>query len=499
MILDRTHRPWAAITVIVMIAATAIYWVYAVLTPTGPQGGTLVGLGFGAASALMMLLAGLLAIQRRMLLFPVGTRQAWLRAHIWFGLLCIPFALFHTGFELGGAIEKWLWFLTATVVGSGVWGLVMQQVIPRYLMLRVPEETFVEQIPHRLKVLKVECDLAVADAVGPMALPDAPQFKAFVEADRLFQEVDTGAGKGKVEVKLPISRTEEYLRELAKWPRDLRQLELALGARGRNGIISTLTQLGNELTVLVQVGLERRKLIKTDIWKKLPEFVDGLYGTPTAPTAAAAEESAQPVASASSRSSAALAAARSAAMKAETKPAAAPGKPLSKAEQIRQAQMAKLQAGGGAPVEKKNKAEQLIESQKALAKATLEFEEQEAARIQATVISAENLELPTAAAEAPPVAEKPLSKIEQIRAAQLAKSKGTAPPAESPLPAADKPLSKVEQIRAAQMAKANASAPPAAKNAEAKDDQTIAADKPLSKLEQARLQAAARKAQNPDS
>jgi hypothetical protein len=81
-------------------------------------------------------------------LWPIGTVQGWMRAHIWLTLLTVPLVLLHSGFRFGGPMTILLMALYSIVMVSGVYGLFLQHKIPRIMKERLPVETIYEQIPH---------------------------------------------------------------------------------------------------------------------------------------------------------------------------------------------------------------------------------------------------------------------------------------------------------------------------------------------------------------
>ena len=119
-------------------------------TPTEHHtvGGTPLGLAFGAISLGIFVFAALLSLRKKIPLWRVGTVQRWLRAHIWLTLLTIPLILLHSGFRLGGPMTTLLMALYAIVMVSGIYGLVLQHLMPRLMKERLPAETVFEQIPH---------------------------------------------------------------------------------------------------------------------------------------------------------------------------------------------------------------------------------------------------------------------------------------------------------------------------------------------------------------
>src|SRR4051812_31198467 len=118
-------------TLVLLAAATIAYVFYARSAPDGPQGGSVPGLLFGIAGAALMIFAGLLSGRKKLPGWRIGSAQFWLRGHIWLGLLSGPLILFHAGFQWGGLLEQILLVLTGVIIVSGIFGLAMQQLIPR--------------------------------------------------------------------------------------------------------------------------------------------------------------------------------------------------------------------------------------------------------------------------------------------------------------------------------------------------------------------------------
>jgi hypothetical protein len=144
MLIDRSHRVWGLASLAVFVVALVVY-LLPVHGPAGHRGGTLPGLAFGVAGFAMMVFAGLLGARKQAPARRWGSAQAWMRGHLWLGLLSVPLIVFHAGFGCGGLLEIVLWILFALVIGSGIFGLAVQQVLPRLLTSRIPLETFVEQ------------------------------------------------------------------------------------------------------------------------------------------------------------------------------------------------------------------------------------------------------------------------------------------------------------------------------------------------------------------
>jgi hypothetical protein len=168
VLIDSTHKKWIVVTAVIGAAAFVVYRVWHRHITGGWTGGSFIGLWYGISGAALMLYAGLLSAHR---LFPsakrLGPRQTWLRGHIWLGLLSVLLVLCHSGFRWGGTLEVLLWWVLIGVIGTGILGVILQQVLPRLLTARVGCEAPYEQIPHVCEVMRRQADTLVDTACGP--------------------------------------------------------------------------------------------------------------------------------------------------------------------------------------------------------------------------------------------------------------------------------------------------------------------------------------------
>lgn len=158
MIALRSHLRWAFGASAAALAAGAAYLAYAVLSPNGPRAGSAMGLVFAFAGAAVIVFECLLSARKKYPASPLGRVSAWLRAHIWLGLLSFLLILFHSGFRWGQGLAWLLMWLFAIITVSGILGVVLQSVIPRMMMDRVPHETVFAQIPDAIDGLRREAD-----------------------------------------------------------------------------------------------------------------------------------------------------------------------------------------------------------------------------------------------------------------------------------------------------------------------------------------------------
>jgi hypothetical protein len=180
MRIDRTHRSWMIATIALAIISTAAYILYAVETPSGPRGGSVIGLTFGIVGYGMMLYAGLLGARKRVPTWRLGRAQTWMRGHLWLGLLSLLLILFHSGFAFRGPLTLVLMLLFFIVIGSGLLGAAIQHYVPDFMTSRVPLETIYEEIPHVRAQLRAEADQLAASICGSLnkELDEAPSAQA---------------------------------------------------------------------------------------------------------------------------------------------------------------------------------------------------------------------------------------------------------------------------------------------------------------------------------
>jgi hypothetical protein len=184
------HFPWLLFVLVATVAACLLYVgnfcpeqlprgihlpPSLVQTPTEHHtvGGTPLGLAFGAISLGIFIFAALLNLRKKVPLWRIGTAQRWLRAHIWLTFLTIPLVLLHSGFRFGGPMTTLLMALYAVVMVSGIYGLVLQHLLPRLMKERLPAETVFEQIPHIREQLCLAAE-KMRDSLKP-APPKKPE------------------------------------------------------------------------------------------------------------------------------------------------------------------------------------------------------------------------------------------------------------------------------------------------------------------------------------
>jgi len=170
MRIDQTHRRWALGSLAILAASAIAYAVYASTAPQGPRGGSAIGLLFGIIGFGFMIFAAVLGARKRVPTWRLGRAQAWMRGHLWLGLLALPMILFHGGFHFGGTLTRVLMWLLIITVASGIFGAALQHYIPRMMTSDVPLETIYDEIGHVRSLLCEEADRAVETVCGNLGL-----------------------------------------------------------------------------------------------------------------------------------------------------------------------------------------------------------------------------------------------------------------------------------------------------------------------------------------
>jgi hypothetical protein len=163
LLIDSTHRRWFAVTVILAVVALAVYGWLGRGASSGLSGGSIAGLWYGILGSALMIYAGLLSALRKVpAWWWIGSRKTWLKGHIWLGLLSGILILCHSGFHWGGLLERVLWIVFGLTLLTGIFGLFLQQFLPRMITARVPCEGPYEQIPHLCQVMARKADRLMA-------------------------------------------------------------------------------------------------------------------------------------------------------------------------------------------------------------------------------------------------------------------------------------------------------------------------------------------------
>jgi len=168
MLLDTGHRRWIVAFLVLSGVAAVAFVPYARTAMHGPRGGTWPGLVYGATGLALILFAAALGVRRKVPTWRIGRATTWMKAHLWLGLLSYVLILLHSGFKLGDGLTLVLMVLFTIVLVTGIYGVILQQFLPRMMLLRLPLETVYEQIDPVVVQLRAEADQLVSAVSGPL-------------------------------------------------------------------------------------------------------------------------------------------------------------------------------------------------------------------------------------------------------------------------------------------------------------------------------------------
>ncbi len=135
----------------------------------GSGSGLLCGIVAGSVILFEMLLWPR-KVLRRLRLIPA---KYWLAAHIWFGLASLPLAIVHSGFHLGGWLPMIFMVLFVLTILSGLYGLAVQNILPRWMLRNLPLETIYNQIDYVSQTTVEDARQLLVTACGPRGMGDA--------------------------------------------------------------------------------------------------------------------------------------------------------------------------------------------------------------------------------------------------------------------------------------------------------------------------------------
>ena len=110
----------------------------------GSASGLLCGIAAGSVIVFEMLLWPRKALRR----FHLIPAKYWLAAHVWFGIASLPLAIVHSGFHWGGWLPTTFMILFVLTILSGLYGLAIQNFLPRWMLRNLPSETIYNQIEY---------------------------------------------------------------------------------------------------------------------------------------------------------------------------------------------------------------------------------------------------------------------------------------------------------------------------------------------------------------
>jgi hypothetical protein len=141
------------------IAAAAVLVsivLYLIQAPAGQRyGGTLIGYLLGTVGALLILWLMWFGMRKRSYASNQGKLEAWLSAHVYFGIALVFIATLHTGFHFGWNIHTVAYGLMCLVIASGAYGVFCYVHFPQ-LMTENRRGTTMPQMLSRIAALNDE-------------------------------------------------------------------------------------------------------------------------------------------------------------------------------------------------------------------------------------------------------------------------------------------------------------------------------------------------------
>lgn len=176
------HIPWICLAVLAV--TLGLFWHASASRELGRTvgGSSLVGLTLGTAAASIILFELLLWPRKRLRRYKLGQTKIWLAAHLWLGLATGPLAFIHAGFRFGGTFSTTLMILLLLVLVSGLYGWLLQTILPRWMLKNLPAETVASQIDHVSKQSVDDARSMLTIACG------APTDEASMAIQKAFNE-----------------------------------------------------------------------------------------------------------------------------------------------------------------------------------------------------------------------------------------------------------------------------------------------------------------------
>jgi hypothetical protein len=168
----RLHLLFALPSLVLVLVGVGCWVLECIQSGRVVGGGSFSGLACGIAAALVIAFEMLLwprKILRRMRLIPA---KYWMAAHIWFGIASLPLAIAHCGLHLGGWLPASLMILFVLTIVSGLYGLALQNLLPKWMLWNLPAETIYNQIDYVAAVTVEDARRALLASCGRRMMGD---------------------------------------------------------------------------------------------------------------------------------------------------------------------------------------------------------------------------------------------------------------------------------------------------------------------------------------
>jgi hypothetical protein len=148
------------------LIAAAVVTGYELVRLRGPWlPGRPAGLLLGTVAAMIVLVDGLYPLRRRLGRWPFASAERWLQFHIYAGTLAALFAALHVGVRWPHGRLGWLLVVTGGwSVASGLFGVLLQKLLPATLGTELSVEATYEHLPQLATRLQAEADRLMTGA-----------------------------------------------------------------------------------------------------------------------------------------------------------------------------------------------------------------------------------------------------------------------------------------------------------------------------------------------
>ena len=199
-----------------------------------PKASGPLGVALGLFGGLIVLFEMAIAPRKWFRGWRLGATRVWMRWHVWVGLLCLPVIVIHSGFAFGGWLSAVTMVLFLLVIASGIWGLILQQWLPKKLFDDIPNETVASQVhiaiqPHRDEARQLSESLDsrflsdfYRDTLDPFLLKgplSGSVLCSAAESVRLFARLRAAVP---AEIEPAVERFEHAARFRRQWDRQVR-------------------------------------------------------------------------------------------------------------------------------------------------------------------------------------------------------------------------------------------------------------------------------------
>ncbi len=169
LLVRKLHLHLAPFLVSAVLVMAGGIWqsVYSSMHDRPVSGSSLPGLVIGSVAAAIILFELLLWPRKRLRRFKLFRTKTWMAFHLWLGLACGPLAWIHAGYRTGGSFTTILMGLLVFVLVSGIYGWIMQIVIPKWMLGNLPHETIYSQIDDVSLQNALEARQLLTVALGP--------------------------------------------------------------------------------------------------------------------------------------------------------------------------------------------------------------------------------------------------------------------------------------------------------------------------------------------